>query len=202
MSKKPEIPEPKPDIRSWCNPLPPTWSAVMQLQHLTGELYTPDRKRDSRAALIRSVRDGSIVEVWDAFLLAIGSGRVDVRRRDLVAVMDEIEERGGIIRELSTGDETPKHRRRLRERAFRMIGNHAQGRRSAVNGAMSTGRPPTWATTGHVYEGYEAIWQSRRYKNDDERMTAIVKRFGKSPSRVWLRQQFGSPHSKQAGDKA
>lgn len=35
----------------------------------------------------------------------------------------------------------------------------------------------------------------------DERMTAIKKRYGKSPSRVWLRQQFGSPHSKQPDDK-
>ena len=201
MTKKSEI-TPPPDIRSWCFPLLPAWDEQMQLSCLTGELYKPHRKRDSRAALVRSVRPGSIVEVVDAFLLAIAVGRTDVRGRDLVRVMDEIEERGGIIRELSTGHETPKNRRQMRERAFRMIADHARGRRSAENGKLSTGAPPTWPREGHIYEGYETVWRSRQYDNDDERMTAIAKRFGKSPSRVWLRQQFGSPHSKQAGGKA
>ncbi len=163
----------------------------MQQQRLTGELYAPHRKKDMREALIRSVRQGSIVEVCDAFLLAVGSGRCDVRRRDLVTVMDQIEDRGGIIRELSTGDETPKRRRRMRERAFKMISAHARGRRSAENGSLSRGRPPTWPNSGQVYEGMKLLWQSRRYTNDNQRMAAIAKNFGKSPSRVWLRQQFG-----------
>jgi hypothetical protein len=199
MSKKSEIEPPKPDLRSWCLPLLPHWPEQMQLHRLTGEMYKPDRKRDARAALIHSVRDGSIVEVYDAFLLAVPFGRADVRFRDLVAVMDEIEERGGIIRELSTGHETPKHRRKMRDRARRMITDHNRGRKSAENGKLSTGRPPTWPSSGPVYEGYRTIWESRRYDNNDERRTAIAKRFGKSPSGVWLRQQFGSPHSKQAG---
>ncbi len=181
----------KPDIRSWCHPLPPTWGEAMQLQRLTGELYRPHRKKDHRAAMVRSVRPGSIVEVLDAFLLAVGFGRCDVRRRDLVAVMDAIEDRGGIIHELSTGHETPKHRRKMRERAFRMIGDHAKGRRSAENGKLSTGRPPTWPRSGPEYEVMRAEFHSRKNRNDNDRIVAIKRKLGYCPSRVWLRQQFG-----------
>ncbi len=167
----------------------------MQLERLTGEIYKPYRKGDARKALVHSVRPGSIVEVLHAFLLAQIIGRVDVRRRDLVRVMDEIEDRGGIIRELSTGDETPKNRRRIRERAFEAICSHARGKRSAANGALSTGAPRTWPRSGQIYEGYRNIWGSRRYTNDNQRRAAIVKNFGDAPSRVWLRYEFGSPHS-------
>ena len=163
----------------------------MQLQRLAGVVYKPDRKVDARAKLIQSVRDGSIVEVWDCFLLASATGRSDVRYRDLVAVMDEIEERGGIIRELSTGDETPKRRRRMRERAHRMITDHARGRRSAENGKMSTGAPQRWPRSGPEYEIMAAQFHSRKNRNDNERRVAIKHKLGYSPSRVWLRQQFG-----------
>jgi len=192
MPRKPEIIEPKPDLRSWCHPLPPTWGEAMQLQRLTGELYKPERKRDARAELIRSVRDGSIVEVWDCFLLASATGRSDVRYRDLVAVMDEIEERGGVIRELSTGDETPKRRRRMRERARKMITDHARGRKSAANGALSTGAPQRYPRKGPEFEIMEAQWFSRKNQNDNERIAAIKQRLGYVPSRGWLRQQFGN----------
>ena len=194
MVQKPDFPDPKPDLRSWCNPLPPQWPEKTQLEQLAGELYAPDRHGKGRDRLIRSVRHGSIVEICDTFLLAVTTGRADVRKRDLVAAMDEIEDRGGIIRELSTGDETPKRRRRMRERAFEAITAHAKGRRSAANGTLSTGAPQTWPRSGPVFEGYRTIWESRRYKNDNQRLTAIVKNFGAAPSRVWLRNMLGSPH--------
>ena len=184
----------KPDIRSWCLPLPPQWPERMQLDRLTGEVYTPGQHNNGRDKLVGSVRHGSIVEVVDAFLLATPLGRTDTRKRDLVAAMDEIEDRGGIIRELSTGDETPRGRRRMRNRAFDMITAHAKGRRSAVNGALSTGAPRTWPREGPLFDGYRMIWESRRYKNDDQRLTAIQKNFGDCPSRQWLRNAFGSPH--------
>ena len=199
MAKKLDIPEPKTDIRSWCAELLPNYPEAMQLKRLTGVVYKPGREGKGRAKLVKSVRQGSIVEVVDVFLLAQTIGRTDVRYRDLVAAMDEIEERGGTIRELSTGHETPRNRRVMRERARLMIIAHA--RRPEANGSISTGAPPTWPRSGPIYEGYETIWRSRRFDNDDERMTAIKKRYGKSPSRVWLRQQFGSPHSKQPDDK-
>ncbi len=198
MSRKSETDPPKPDVRSWCRPLPPTWGEAMQLQRLTGEMYKPMRKGDARASMVRSVRLGSIVEVWDAFLLAIAVGRADVRYRDLVNVMDEIEERGASIRELSTGDETPRHRRRMRERARRMIGDHNKGRQSAENGKLSTGAPQRYPRKGPEYEIMEAQWYSRRNKNANERRVAIKQRLGYCPSRVWLEGQFGTPHGKQA----
>ena len=197
MVEKPDLPP--PDIRSWCLPLPPQWPERTQRERLTGEIYTPGRHDNGRDKLIGSVRPGSVVEVLDTFLLAVPIGRTDVRKRDLVIAMDEIEDRGGIIRELSTGDEMPKDRRRMRARAFDMITAHAKGRRSAANGALSTGAPRTWPREGPIYDGYRQIWESRRYKNDDQRLTAIRKNFGDSPSRVWLRQTFGSPHDTREG---
>ena len=193
MTKKPHIE--KPDLRSWCLPLPPTWPESAQLARLTGEVYKPSLKSDARDALLRSVRHGSIVDVLDAFLLATPLGRSDARYRDLVRVMDEIEDKGGIIRELSTGHETPKHRRAMREKANADIVSHSRGRRSADNGKMSTGAPPTWPRSGPMYEGYRTIWESRRYTNDKQRRTAIIRDFGSAPSTGWLRLVFGSPHS-------
>ena len=58
------------------------------------------------------------------------------------------------------------------------------------------GRPPTWELTNHEREIIEGIWSSRRYKNDDERATAIRKRTGKNFSLSWLRLTFGSPHKR------
>lgn len=202
MARKIENLEPKPDLRSWCVHLLPHWPEQIQLPRLTGIIYKPSSKVDARALLISSIRPGSILEVYDAFLLALTFGRSDVRFRDLVAVMDQVEERGGTIRELSTGYETPKDRRKMRDRARQMIIDHARGRKSAENGKLSTGAPQIWPRSGPVYEGYRTIWESRRYTNLDERRTAIIKRFGKAPSGVWLRQRFGSPHGKQAGGKA
>jgi hypothetical protein len=46
----------------------------------------------------------------------------------------------------------------------------------------------------------ENVWFSRRYKNDDERLTAIEKRIGSKPGRTWMRNKFGSPHKQ--GDEA
>jgi hypothetical protein len=188
-------PERAPDIRSWCLPLPPTWSEKAQVERLTGVLYTFTEKRDVRDSLIRSVRPGSIVEVLHTFLLATPYGRSDARCRDLVRVMDLIEDRGGIIRELSTGHETPKSRLVMRERANEDIIRHAKGKRSADNGRLSQGAPRTWPQSGPIFEGYRALWESRRYTNDKQRRTAIAKDFGAAPSVGWLRLRFGSPHS-------
>jgi len=199
MVKKIDIPEPKPDLRSWCCPLLPNFPEEMQLNRLTGVVYKPGRDGKGRSKLILSVRHGSIVEVVELFLLAATIGRTDVRFRDLVAAMDEIEERGGIIRELSTGHETPHNRKVMRERARQMIVNHA--RRPEANGKISTGAPRTYPRSGHDFEVMDTIQHSRRYKNDDERETAIEKRLGYCPSRVWLRQHVGGPHDKQPDNK-
>ncbi|MGA8615151.1 MAG: hypothetical protein WB760_26420 [Xanthobacteraceae bacterium] len=200
MVKKPDTAEPKPDIRSWYAELLPNYPAAAQTPRLNGIPYTWGRDGKGRRKLINSVRPGSIVEVVDAFLIALGTGRTDVRFRDLVAVMDEIEERDGIIRELSTGHETPRNRKAMRERARQMIINHA--RRPEANGKLSTGAPRTYPREGHDFEIMCTIQHSRRYDNDDEREVAIEKRLGYCPSRNWLRQFCGGPHDKQQSDKA
>ena len=117
----------------------PSWGEVVQREKLTGEVYTTDQ----RDALINSIRKGSIVEVTETFLLAKTTGRSDSRKRDLLAIIDKIEEKGGIIRELATGNQSnvPKQGRQMQARAFGLIISSARGKNSAVNGAMSKGRP-------------------------------------------------------------
>jgi hypothetical protein len=54
------------------------------------------------------------------------------------------------------------------------------------------GRPPANFTL-HELQIMETIWQSRRYHNDDERLTKIKAMTGKRPGRAWLWHHFGSP---------
>lgn len=145
------------------------------------------------AAFIQSIRPGSIVEVVDLVWLS-GEGRSDRRRRQLVENMEGIEERGGRIRELSTGDETPKQTKRMLMRAYTMIGNiHRR-----ANGTKG-GRPAT-PMTEHEKVVQEGIWHSRRYKNNDERVTAIKKRLGWSFGPTELRKRYGPPGGQEAAN--
>ena len=80
----------------------------------------------------------------------------------------------------------------MRERARKMITDHARGRKSAANGALSTGAPQRYPRKGPEFEIMEAQWFSRKNQNDNERIAAIKQRLGYVPSRGWLRQQFGN----------
>ncbi len=183
----------KPDIRSWCNPLPPNYGERGQSEQLTGEIYKPNKGQDGRAELIKSVRKGSIVEVVELFLLAKVAGRADVRRRDLLKVMDEIEDKGGTIRELSTGDEAPRRQRRMLLRAYEMIANSGRGRRSAENGKLSKGRPER-KFTKEQWDAAERIWFSRRYKTRQE-ATLAIQALGIPMGRTLLYSHFGVPET-------
>ena len=136
---------------------------------------------------LRSLRPGSIARIYRPFLLGGGKGQTRTQRRIWVERADKVKAKPGVklvsIRPPLTGDA-------LAMRAYEEIGNVARG----AAGTRKTGRPPEYEFTDHQWEVMAGMWASRRYENDDERITAIKKRFGKSPGRTTLRNKFGSPH--------
>ena len=182
----------KSDIRSLCNPNPRLGEAA-QLALLTGEVYYFKERKD----LIKSVRRGSVVEVVEAYLLATGSGRSDSRKRDWLKTVDEIEERGGIVVEATTGRRSDDRKawRQAQAQAFEQIANSGRGRKSAANGALSKGAPG-WSPTPEQDAVIDKEWFRRTNTTDNERMAAIQEKLGKlAPSRTTIRKYYGSPYA-------
>jgi hypothetical protein len=177
----------KRDIRGYVNPFVPGTSAATQLASMPpdAEVYTEDKTGKKIEALIRSVRKGSLVAVYELYCLAPGIGRAPKRRNILADRMEVIHDAGGCIEETS-GTERAKARRLLH--AYEQIATSGRARKRDKEG-----RPANPWTT-HELDVMETIWFSRRYKNDDERLTAIEKRINKRPGRTWIRNKFGSPH--------
>ena len=182
----------KPDIRSLCNPQPRLAEST-QLALLHGEIYF-FKDRDK---LFRSIRRGSLVEVVEGYLLAKPTGRSDSRKRDWLKAVDEIESRGGVVWESSTGrrSDKPKEAREMQAQAFEQIASSGRGRKSALVGALSKGAP-RWNPTPEAKAVAEKEWFSRKHRTDNERMTAIQAKLGKdAPSRTTMRKYFGSPYA-------
>ena len=166
----------------------PSWGELAQREKLTGEIY----ETHQREALFNSIRKGSIVEVTETFLLAKTTGRSDSRKRDLLMAVDIIEEKGGIVRELSTGYQSniPKEWRKMEARAFELITSSARGKNSAINGTYSAGRPRKQYLPEQLLV-MEKVWFSRRFKNNAERMSYLIG-LGIKVRRGWLYNKFGT----------
>ncbi len=175
------------DLRGYVNPAVPGTTEFGQRRDMTGEIYIENRRGTAINGLIKSVRRGTVVQVMELYCLAPALGDPRVRRRILGERMGAIHERGGLIYEIATGDNSrPRHLPRMMIRAYEQIATSGRARKRDAEG-----RPPVWPRSGPMYEGMKAIYLSRRNTNDNQRVTAIKKEYGKSPSRVWLRQQFG-----------
>jgi len=187
----------KQDIRSYLNPFPPRFSEAAQAGILTGTIYKEDKTGKVFDALARSVRKGTIVEVADGFLLAPIRGQTRKRREAMLERIDAIRERGGIIKCLATGYQSNERAQcnRMLLRAYEMMGRSGKG----VPGKRKEGRPPT-EVTQHEKDVMEGIWHSRRYKNNDERVTAIEKRIGWSFGATELRKRYGPPGGREVAE--
>ena len=177
-----------PDIRSFKNPFPPSYGDQWQAERLTGEVYT------DWDALLRSVRPGSIVEVAEGFLLAPVTGKPSRRRDALLARIDQVKERKGVLHELSTGHRSNNRGEcnRMLLRAFEMIASSGRGRKSAANGRMSkSGGRPTHMDrlTAEQKIAVEKIWESRKYKTGRDALAAIH-----SLGLKWIRRGFMYTH--------
>ena len=183
------------DIRSYCNPYPPRHSQAAQEAKLTGEIYVEDKTGKIIDALIRSVRKGTVVEVTEVGLLAPVKGRPSKRRELMAERFEAIRHRGGIIREIVTGEASNTGRYAkmiLRGSEFIAKSGRAGGKRGKAG-------QPSIEVTPHEIAIMEGIWSSRRYNNDDERMVAIEKRTGRKFKRTWIWNKLGSPH--KSGDE-
>ena len=185
----------KPDIRSFNNPLPPRFSEAWQAERLTGEVYT------DWEPLLRSVRNGSLVEIVEGFLLAPTTGRPAKRRQAMLDRVDAVKAKGGVIHEVATGHRSNNRSQcnRMLLRAYEMIASSGRGLKSAANGRLSKGRPRKQYETDQLAV-MERIWFSRRYKTRDEAMNAIRAK-GIRVKRGWLYTHFGSPDRKADDDK-
>ena len=179
----------KQDVRGYVNPyLPGAPSEAVQRAGMTGEVYVEDRTGKVFEKFRRSIRRGTIVEIWELWMLAPNSRRSDVRRRVMAERADSLFALRASIRETNTGRHAKTASVAMSNHAYEQLAYSGRARKRDKEG-----RPPVWPRSGPVYEGYRRIWHSRLYGNDDERRTQMKKEFGKAPSRVWLRQQFGAP---------
>lgn len=185
-------------IRFWINPRP-GWSREAQLERATGEVYeagVKDKGAKARAELIKSIRRGDLIYVCELYLLALDIGRSDRQRRDMLAAVDAIEDKGGIVVELSTGYRSNVRREwaQMQAEAFHRLALSGKGRRSAANGRASKGRPSKKLTPEQ--EGAaKGIWHDGRLKNDDQRCARVHAVIGIRLKRGWMRNHFGPPHS-------
>ena len=182
--------ERKQDIRSWA-------AIPAHKSQLTGQIYEPGKNWEfGLGKMIQSIRRElrSVVEVVDLHWLANPAWRADKRRLAILAWVKAIEAKGGRIRELSTGHETPDDKADMLMRAY----EKASGVRSALNGTK--GGRPRRPVTDHEKVVQEGVWHSRRYKNNDERVTAIKKRLGWSFGATELRKRYGPPGGQEAAN--
>lgn len=183
----------KMDIRSYLNPYPPRFTEAGQVEALTGTLYKEDKTGAIIDALIRSVREGSIVEVTHGFLLAPMHGKPAKRRRELLARIDRIKDRGGSLLEVSTGRKSGNRSEcnAMLLDAYDMIASSGRGKKSAANGALSKGRPEKDYTPEQM-DAMRRIWFSRRYRTRTEAVAAIHG-LGIRVGRTYLYSKFGKP---------
>lgn len=180
----------KEDILSWCHDWPPSFAKAGQLERLSGTVYEGDKKKWQLPDLIRSLKNrrNCVVEVVDMFLLAPRLDRPAKRRRALEATVKEVIKWKARIRELNTGHESPEHLPDMMGRAYEMIARSGKGKRSAINGAKSKGRPPKF--TKEQLAVARTRWFSREYKTGDEAVAAIHT-LGIKMKRTYLYNKFG-----------
>lgn len=188
------------DVRGYINPFAP--GGLTERNQGDGmppktELYVEDKRGRQFEALLRSVRQGTVVVVAETFYLAPGAFRTDKRRRLMRERVEALQGAGAVISEWVTGWRSDKgHLPRMIVRAVERL---------AQSGRMKTrrgqGRPPKWELTPHEKLVVETVWTSRRYGNDDERVVEIKKRTGKPLSRSWLRFHFGRTSGSRQKDQ-
>lgn len=181
----------KQDIRGYVNPDIPGESRAGQEGGMSpdAEVYVEDKTGKIIDAVIKSVRKGrSVVEVKELHCLAPAKGTPAKRRKALVERIDAITKAGGAIREWLTGLVSKGALAKMMVHASEQIAFSGRARKRDM-----PGRARIFPTSGPVYDDYKAIWNSRLYANDFERITAIEAKHGASPARTWLRSQFGSP---------
>lgn len=187
----------KTDFRNYINPQPKgRFTTKWQQEPMSGgDFYVEDKSGRVFDALLRSIRPGTVVRVRRVFCLAPWRATPRKRRATIVDRVTAVRVRAGVVLEAESGLRSDKPGwDKAMMAAYDDVATSGRGQAKRER----SGRPAQeW--TPHELQVMETVWQSRRYKNDDERLTAIRKRIGRTPGRTTLRNRFGSPH--KVGDK-
>lgn len=132
--------------------------------------------------LIMLTRPGTIVQLMYAFLLA-DPVRKRVRgglRGGFERALKQIEQRGGIVRDVLTGlsTETKDRRRALLLSVSDQIKRSGQGRSSEENGKLSKGRPRQWENPEHRQIIWDE-WHSSVHPTNTAAAKEASRRIGK-----------------------
>ena len=161
---------------------------------MTGEIYTEDRKGTVIDALIKSLRKGDVIQVLEMGLLAPTVGRPSTRREALADRVERIKARGASILEVSTGHTSRNgHLPRMMLRASEFIAHSGRVRKSDKVGRRKL--EDVLELTADQLERAEALWRSRKFSTDDERLNAIEARIGVKLKRGWCWGRWKSPHA-------
>lgn len=136
----------------------PACRASVQLEYADGATY------EDFAALLRSIRPGSIVRVYRPYLLGGGKGQTRVQRRIWAERADAIKTKGGKLASINP----PLTGHALTMRAAEEIGNIARGKA----GSSKPGRPKKGYTDAHM-RMIERYWPVRKGMTGDQAVAKI-----------------------------
>lgn len=150
----------------------PACRASVQLEYMGRDTY------EDFAALLRSVRPGSVVRVYRPFLLGGAKGRTDKQRRMWAERADAIKAKGAKLASINP----PLTGHMLTMRAYEEIGNVARGKA----GKSKSGRPRKEYTDAHM-RVMERYWPPRKGMSGDAAVAKINELIApRKVTRGWL----------------
>lgn len=179
------------DFRNYINPQPrgKKFTAAWQLEPMAdGVMYVEDKNGKVIKAVIKSVREGSIVQVRRLFCLAPWSGTPRHRRAAMSERLDEIEARGGAVLEAETQRRSDARGQRNQMLMDGLADIATAGR---ANPRSNMGRPSK-DYTPQQEDAMARIWFSSRYRTGADKVAALHS-LGIKVSAPYMYRRFGIP---------
>jgi hypothetical protein len=136
-------------------------------------VYVEGDGPENLSEAIRALRKGTRLAVMHAWLLAEPQKTTRSRpRASLFAALKEVQERGGVLWELSPDRTSETDCLAIMENAIEWLSGKARGRKSAANGAKSPGRPRIdWSRWRAVME---REWFSLEHRTNEDAARALM----------------------------
>lgn len=179
------------DFRNYINPQPrgKKFTAAWQLEPMAeGTMYVEDKTGKIIGSLIKSVREGSIVQVRRLFCLAPWSGKPKHRREAMSERLDAIEDKGGAVLEAETQRRSDARGQRNKMLMDGLADIATAGR---ANPRSNMGRPSK-DYTAQQEDAMARIWFSSRYRTGADKVAALHS-LGIIVSAPYMYRRFGIP---------
>lgn len=178
------------DFRNYINPQSRgKFTAAWQLEPMAeGAMYVEDKTGKVINALIKSIRNGSIVQVRRLFCLAPWAGKPGQRRATMSERLDAIEDRGGVVLEAETQRRSDARGQRNQ---MLMDGLADIGTAGRANPRWQMGRPAKEYTPQQL-DAMARIWFSSRYRTGADKVAALHS-LGIKVSAPYMYRRFGIP---------